>query len=113
MDATIYHNPRCSTSRKTLDHLRAAGVEPTVVKYLDEGWTRDQLVQLFADAGLTASQAARKREPLYKELNLAEASEDKILDAMVANPVLVERPFVVTAKGARLARPIENVDEVL
>ncbi|GAB20364.1 arsenate reductase [Gordonia effusa NBRC 100432] len=113
MDATIYHNPRCSTSRKTLDHLRDAGIEPTVVKYLDEGWTRDQLVRLFADAGLTAAQAARKREPLYKELNLSEASEDEIIDAMVANPVLVERPFVVTTKGARLARPIDTVDEVL
>ncbi|NMO00677.1 arsenate reductase (glutaredoxin) [Gordonia sp. TBRC 11910] len=113
MDATIYHNPRCSTSRKTLDHLRASGIEPTVVKYLDEGWTREQLVTLFADAGLTAAQAARKREPLYKELNLAEASEDEIIDAMLAHPVLVERPFVVTDKGARLARPLQNVDEVL
>lgn len=113
MDATIYHNPRCSTSRKTLDALRTAGIEPTVVKYLDEGWTRDQLAQLFADAGLTAAQAARKREPLYRELNLAEASEDEILDAMVEHPVLVERPFVVTGKGTRLARPIQNIDEVL
>lgn len=113
MDATIYHNPRCSTSRKTLDALRTAGIEPTVVKYLDEGWTRDQLAQLFADAGLTAAQAARKREPLYKELNLAEATEDEILAAMVEHPVLVERPFVVTDKGTRLARPIQNLDEVL
>ncbi|MFT3899300.1 MAG: arsenate reductase (glutaredoxin) [Gordonia sp. (in: high G+C Gram-positive bacteria)] len=112
-DATIYHNPKCSTSRKTLDKLRDAGLEPTVVKYLDEGWTRDQLAALFADAGLTPAQAARKREALYKELNLAEASDDEILDAMVAHPVLVERPFVVTDKGARLARPIDSVDEIL
>lgn len=111
--ATIYHNPRCTTSRKALDKLRDAGVEPTVVKYLDEGWTRDQLVALFAEAGLTPAQAARKREPLYKELGLADASDDEILDAMVAHPVLVERPFVVTSKGARLARPLENIDAIL
>ncbi|WP_440712129.1 arsenate reductase (glutaredoxin) [Gordonia sp. FQ] len=113
MDATIYHNPRCSTSRKTLDKLRDAGVAPTVVKYLDTGWTREQLQRLFADAGLTPGQAARKREALYKELNLAEATDDEILDAMVAHPVLVERPIVVTDKGTRLARPIESVDEIL
>ncbi|MEZ5210794.1 arsenate reductase (glutaredoxin) [Gordonia sp. (in: high G+C Gram-positive bacteria)] len=113
MDATIYHNPRCSTSRKTLDKLRDAGLEPTVVKYLDTGWTREQLRQLFADAGLTPSQAVRKREALYTELNLAEATDDEILEAMVAHPVLVERPIVVTDKGTRLARPIESVDEIL
>ncbi|GEE00910.1 putative arsenate reductase (ArsC) [Gordonia spumicola] len=113
MDATIYHNPRCSTSRKTLDKLTEAGLDVTVVKYLTEGWTRDQLLTLFTDAGLTPGQAARKREALYKELNLAEASDDEILDAMVANPVLVERPFVVTDKGTRLARPIESVDEIV
>lgn len=113
MDATIYHNPRCSTSRKTLDQLRAAGIEPAVVKYLDVGWTREQLAAMFADAGLTAAQAARKKDPLYTELNLAQASEDEILDAMVAHPVLVERPFVVTDKGTRLARPIQNIDDIL
>lgn len=113
MDATIYHNPRCSTSRKTLDKLRDAGLEPTVIKYLDTGWTRPQLEQLFADAGLTPAQAVRKREALYTELNLAEADDDALLDAMVEHPVLVERPFVVTDKGTRLARPIQNVDEVL
>lgn len=113
MDATIYHHPRCTTSRKTLDHLREAGIEPTVVKYLDTGWTLGQLRELFADAGLTPAQAARKRDPLYTELNLAEATDEEILDAMVEHPVLVERPFVVTTKGARLARPIERVDEIL
>lgn len=113
MDATIYHNPRCSTSRKALDKLRAAGVEPTVVKYLDLGWTRAQLQQLFDDAGLTPAQAVRKREALYKDLNLAEATDDEILDAMVEHPVLVERPIVVTEKGTRLARPLESVDDIL
>lgn len=113
VDATIYHHPRCSTSRKTLDRLRDAGIEPTVVKYLDEGWTADQLRTLFADAGLTPAQAVRKRETLYGELGLADASDDEIIAAMVAHPVLVERPFVVTTKGTRLARPIEGVDEIL
>lgn len=113
MDATIFHNPRCSTSRKALEKLREAGVEPTVVKYLDTGWTREQLQQLFADAGLSPRQAVRKREALYAELNLAQASDAELLDAMVAHPVLVERPFVVTDKGARLARPLESVDEIL
>lgn len=111
--ATIFHNPRCSTSRKTLQHLRDAGIEPEVVKYLDTGWTREQLAKMFADAGITAAEAARKREALYKELDLADADEDTILDAMVAHPVLVERPFVVTAKGTRLARPVENIDEII
>ena len=113
MDATIYHNPRCSTSRKTLEKLEGAGVDVTVVKYLTEGWTRDQLVKLFADAGVTPAQAARKREALYTELGLADADDDAILDAMVEHPVLVERPFVVTDKGTRLARPVENIDEIL
>ncbi|MCF8589905.1 arsenate reductase (glutaredoxin) [Gordonia liuliyuniae] len=113
MDATIYHNPRCSTSRKTLAKLEDAGADVTVVKYLTDGWTRDQLSKLFADAGLTAGQAVRKREAAYTDLGLADASDEKILDAMVEHPVLVERPFVVTDKGTRLARPVENVDEIL
>lgn len=113
MDATIYHNPRCSTSRKTLERLREAGVEPTVVKYVDEGWTADQLRELFAAAGLTPAQAVRKREKLYAELGLADATDDQLLAAMVEHPILVERPFVVTDKGARLARPVESVDEIL
>ncbi|MGB3304444.1 arsenate reductase (glutaredoxin) [Gordonia sp. (in: high G+C Gram-positive bacteria)] len=113
MDATIYHNPRCTTSRNALAKLREEGVEPTVVKYLDVGWTRDQLTTMFADAGITAAQAARKREKLYKELDLANASDNQLLDAMVKHPVLVERPFVVTEKGTRLARPVDKVTEIL
>ncbi len=113
MDATIYHLPRCSTSRKTLDRLRDAGIEPTVVKYADEGWTTEQLRELFAAAGLTPSEAVRRRERLYDELALADATDDEILSAMVEHPILVERPFVVTAKGTRLARPVESVDEIL
>ena len=113
VDATIYHNPKCSTSRKALQALRDAGVEPTVVKYLDEPYTREQLVTLLADAGLTPQQAVRKREALYKELDLASASDEQILDAMVAHPILVERPIVVTDKGTRIPRPLDKLDEIL
>ncbi|ALG83939.1 arsenate reductase (glutaredoxin) [Gordonia phthalatica] len=113
MDAKIYHNPRCVTSRNALAKLRDAGVEPEIVKYLDTGWTREQLTAMFDAAGLTPGQAARKREKLYKEMNLAEASDEQILDAMVEHPVLVERPFVVTEKGTRLARPLDKIDELL
>ncbi|MGV9672832.1 arsenate reductase (glutaredoxin) [Gordonia sp. NPDC003504] len=113
MDATIYHNPRCSTSRKTLQKLRDAGIEPSIVRYLDEPFTREQLDTLLADAGLTAAQAVRKRESLYSELGLADADEETLREQMVAHPVLVERPFVVTDKGTRLARPVDNIDEIL
>lgn len=113
MDATIYHNPKCSTSRKALQALRDAGIEPTVVKYLDEPYSREQLVELFADAGITPTQAVRTREALYKELDLASATDDQILDAMVEHPILVERPIVVTAKGTRIPRPIDKLDEIL
>ncbi|MBC9225797.1 arsenate reductase (glutaredoxin) [Aeromicrobium sp. 636] len=113
MDATIYHHPRCTTSRKALDRLRDAGIEPTVVKYVDEGWTEAQLRELFDAAGLTPRQAVRKREKLYTELGLADASDDELLAAMVEHPVLVERPFVVTSTGTRLARPLERLDEIL
>ncbi|GAC68580.1 arsenate reductase (glutaredoxin) [Gordonia soli] len=113
MAATIYHNPRCSTSRKALDGLRDAGIEPTVVKYLDEPYTRAQLEKLFADAGLTAHEAARRRDPLYTELDVPSLTEDQLLDAMVEHPILVERPFVVTDKGTRLARPLAKLDEII
>ncbi|MGC4962425.1 arsenate reductase (glutaredoxin) [Gordonia sp. DT218] len=113
MDATIYHNPKCSTSRKALEKLRDAGIEPTVVKYLDQPYTRDQLTRLIADAGLTARDAVRKRESLYKELDLASLPDDNLLTEMVQHPILVERPFVVTDKGTRLARPLDRLDEIL
>jgi arsenate reductase (glutaredoxin) len=113
MAATIYHNPKCSTSRKTLQHLRDAGVEPTIVKYLDEPPTRAELEKMIADAGIEVSGAVRKRESLYKELGLANATDDQLLDAMAANPILIERPWVVTDKGTRLTRPVESVDEIL
>lgn len=113
MDATIYHNPRCSTSRKALDRLREEGIEPAVVKYLDEVPSREQLETLISDAGLTVREAVRTREAEYSELGLADASDDELLDAMVEHPKLIQRPFVVTAKGTRMARPLESLDEIL
>ena len=111
--ATIYHNPKCSTSRKTLDLLRDNGIEPEIVLYLKTPPTRAQLVDLIADAGIDVRTAVRKRESLYTELGLADASDDELLDAMAEHPILIERPFVTTATGTRLARPIESVREIL
>ncbi len=113
MAATIYHNPKCSTSRKTLQRMRDAGVEPTIVKYLETPPSRIALEKMISDAGLDVRQAVRKRETLYKELDLADATDDQLLDAMATNPILIERPFVVTDKGTRLTRPVESVDEIL
>jgi arsenate reductase len=112
-DSVIYHNPRCSTSRKTLDLLRDNGVEPTVIQYLKTPPSRAELAKMIKDAGIEVRTAVRKREPLYAELNLDDASDDELLDAMAANPILIERPFVVTPKGTRLARPIDTIREIL
>ncbi|OBF63796.1 arsenate reductase (glutaredoxin) [Mycobacterium sp. 852002-51971_SCH5477799-a] len=112
-DSVIYHNPKCSTSRKTLDLLRDNGIEPTVVQYLKMPPSRGELVKMIRDAGIDVRTAVRKRESLYDELNLADATDDQLLDAMVEHPILIERPFVVTPKGTRLARPIDAVREIL
>jgi arsenate reductase (glutaredoxin) len=112
-DSVIYHNPRCSTSRKTLDLLRDKGIEPTVIQYLKTPPSRAELAKMIEDAGIDVRTAVRKREALYDELGLADASDDELLDAMAANPILIERPFVVTPKGTRLARPIDRVREIL
>ena len=111
--SVIYHNPRCSTSRKTLDLLRDNGIEPEVVQYLKTPPTRAELVKMIKDAGIDVRTAVRKREALYGELGLADASDDELLDAMAEHPILIERPFVVTPKGTRLARPIDAVREIL
>ncbi|OBG17511.1 arsenate reductase (glutaredoxin) [Mycolicibacterium celeriflavum] len=112
-DATIFHNPKCSTSRKTLELLRENGIEPTIVQYLKTPPTRTELAKMISEAGIDVRTAVRKREPLYAELGLADASDDELLDAMAANPILIERPFVVTSNGVRLARPIDAVREIL
>ncbi len=112
-ESVIYHNPRCTTSRKTLELLRDNGIEPTVIQYLKTPPSRAELVKLINDAGIDVRTAVRKREPLYAELNLAEADDDRLLDAMAENPILIERPFVVTPRGTRLARPLDSVREIL
>jgi arsenate reductase len=113
--ATIYHNPKCSTSRQVLEMVEAAGYKPEVVEYLKAGWTKPQLKQLFAEAGITARQALRANATEAEEQGLLDPkiSDAKLLDAMVAHPILVNRPIVVTPKGTRLARPKESVREIL
>lgn len=112
---TIYHNPRCTTSKHVLDMIEAAGHKPEVVEYLKTGWTKPQLKQLFAAAGLTPRQALRAKQKEAEELGLTNpnVSDAKLLDAMIEHPVLVERPFVVTPKGTRLCRPKETVQQIL
>ena len=112
-DSVIYHNPRCTTSRKALELLRDNGIEPTVIQYLKTPPSRAELVKLIKDAGIDVRTAVRKREPLYAELNLADADDDALLDAMAEHPILIERPFVVTPRGTRLARPLDSVREIL
>lgn len=112
-ESVIYHNPRCTTSRKTLELLRDNGIEPTVIQYLKTPPTRAELVAMIKAAGIDVRTAIRKREALYAELGLSDASDDELLDAMAEHPILIERPFVVTAKGTRLARPVDAVREIL
>lgn len=113
--ATIYHNPKCSTSKQVLEMIELAGYKPEVVEYMKTGWTKKQLKDLFAAAGLTPRQALRNKAKEAEEFGLLDAkvSDAKVLDAMIEHPVLVERPFVVTSKGVRLARPKEAVREIL
>jgi arsenate reductase (glutaredoxin) len=115
MKATIWHNPDCGTSRKTLAILQETpGVDVTVVEYRKTAFTRSKLEQLFRDAGLTPREALRTRGSPAEELGLIDgASTDAILDAMVVHPILVERPFVETDNGVRLCRPQEKVREIL
>jgi arsenate reductase len=112
---TIYHNPKCSTSRQVLEMIKASGAKVTVVEYLKAGWTKPQLKALFAGADLTPRQALRTKAPEAEALGLLDpkVSDAKILAAMVAHPVLVERPFLVSVKATLLARPKERVKEAL
>ncbi|MES2164816.1 MAG: arsenate reductase (glutaredoxin) [Pseudomonadota bacterium] len=115
MSITIYHNNACGTSRKTLEAIRATGVEPEIVDYVKSPPSREALKAMIAKAGLTARGAMRDKGELYDELGLADAalSDDALLDAMMAHPILINRPFVVTDKGVRLCRPSELVLELL
>lgn len=115
MHAVIFHNPRCSTSRNALALLREAGIEPEVVEYLHTPPTRERLAGLIAAAGLQVREAIRDKEAVYAELGLDDPmlDDDALLDAMVRAPILIQRPFVETPLGTRLARPLDRVREIL
>ena len=115
MKATIYHNPKCGTSRKTLEILEAEGADVRVVEYLEEPPTKEELRRLYARAGIGPREGLRAKEPLAEELGLTGdgASDEEILDAMTAHPILINRPLVETEKGVRLCRPQEIVREIL
>ena len=115
MKATIYHNPMCGTSRKTLEILRESGADVWVREYLKTPPTRDELRGLYDRAGIRPREGLRAKEPLASELGLTapDVDDDTILDAMVEHPILIERPLVETGKGVRLCRPQEVVREIL
>jgi arsenate reductase len=115
MDVTIYHNPECGTSRNTLEMIRNAGIEPTVIEYLKTPPSRDELTKMIRDAGLTVRQAIREKGTPYDELGLADPAltDDQLLDAILKDPILINRPFVVTPLGTRLSRPSELVLDIL
>jgi len=115
MSARIYHNPKCSKSRQTLELIRAAGEEPEIIEYLKTPPTKAELKDLLRRMKMRPRDLLRKKEPLYKELKLDDEkkTDEQIVDAMLNNPILIERPIVVTKKGARLGRPPEIVNEIL
>ena len=115
MTVTIYHNPECGTSRNTLAMIRQSGVEPVVIDYRTNPPARARLQQLIADAGLSVRAAIRQKDTPYTELGLDDAalSDDALLDAMLAHPILINRPFVETSRGVRLCRPSELVLDIL
>jgi len=115
VNVTIYHNPACGTSRKTLDILRENGDEPRVVEYLKTPPSRAELKRLYERAGISPRDGLRAKEPLAAELGLTrpDVSDDEILDAMAKHPILIERPLVETDKGVRLCRPQDRVREIL
>ncbi|MBO1073061.1 arsenate reductase (glutaredoxin) [Roseomonas marmotae] len=115
MDVTIFHNPACGTSRNTLAMIRNAGIEPRVVEYLKTPPGRAELVDLIARAGLTARGLLRQKGTPYAELGLDDPAltDDQLLDAMLAHPILIERPLVATPLGVRLCRPSEKVLDIL
>jgi arsenate reductase len=115
MSVTIYHNPACGTSRNTLAMIRASGEEPEIIEYLTAPPSRARLGELIAAAGLTVREAIRRKGTPYAELGLDDPAltDDQLLDAMLAHPILINRPFVVTPRGVRLCRPSELVLELL
>ncbi|MBB5685607.1 arsenate reductase (glutaredoxin) [Sphingobium boeckii] len=114
MKATIWHNPKCGTSRKTLEILQnTPGVDVTVIEYLKTPPSAEQLAALYQRAGITPHEGLRSKESLATDLDLAHVSEKAVLEAMVTDPILIERPLVETDKGVRLCRPQEKVREIL
>ena len=115
MNVTIYHNPLCGTSRKTLEILRESGAEPRVVEYLKAPPSREELKRLYDRAGISPRDGLRAKEALAEELGLnrPDVNEDEILDAMMEHPILINRPLVETDKGVRLCRPQDVVREIL
>jgi arsenate reductase len=113
MSVTIYHNPGCSNSRGALEIIRASGIEPVIVEYLKTPLSKADLKALVAKTGLDLCALLRTKEPAYAEFDLAHANDDALLDAIVAHPILLNRPIVVTPKGAKLCRPPELVRDLL
>ena len=115
MKATIYHNPACGTSRKTLEILRNEGAELAVIEYLKAPPSREELMRIYDRAGISPREGLRSKEPLAEELGLTrdDVTDDEILDAMMEHPILIQRPLVETEKGARLCRPQEEVHRLL
>jgi arsenate reductase len=115
MTVTIYHNPDCGTSRNTLAMIRQSGVEPTIIEYLKTPPSRERIVELVSAAGLSLRDAMRKKDTPYEELGLADAdvSDEALLDAIRAHPILLNRPFVETPVATRLCRPSEVVLDIL
>ncbi len=115
IDVTIYHNPECGTSRNTLAMIRNAGIEPSVIEYLQNPPSREQLIKMIADAGLSVREAIREKGTPYAELGLdnPDLTDEQLLDAMLEDPILINRPFVITPLGTRLARPSEVVLDIL
>jgi arsenate reductase (glutaredoxin) len=114
-EVTIYHNPACTTSRKVLAAIRASGTEPRVIEYLKSPPSRAELRSLLSRMGMTPRALLRRRGTPYEELGLDDPkkSDDVLIDAMLAHPVLIERPIVVTERGVRLCRPVERLGEIL
>lgn len=114
-DITIYHNPACGTSRNTLAMIRASGVEPTVIEYLKTPPDRATLERLIAASGLSVREVLRAKAPPYEELGLVDSkwTDAQLIDFMLAHPILINRPIVVTPLGTRLCRPSEKVIEIL
>lgn len=112
---TIFHNPKCGTSRNTLALIRNAGIEPQVIHYLETPPTREELAQLIAACGQSVREVLRSKGEVYDELKLDDAkwTDDELLDFMIAHPILINRPIVVTPMGTRLCRPSEQVLDIL